>query len=193
MTWTFALWKTRNPLYRFAEHTFVAVSIGHAVVLAIQYINGSALIPALKGEYIYIFVMLLGLMLYLRFSKKYFYICRWPLSFMVGIGLGLTLRGWTHGWLVDGVIKPTILPLFVGGSPIGTFNNIITVIMTLTVLSYFIFSIEHKGILGHSARIGRYFMMIMFGVMFSNITFSRLASLSGVIRTIVETFRTLFA
>jgi len=192
MMFSFALWRTtNNPFYRFAEHTFVAVSMGNMIVMAYRYLQGNVFEPVIQGDLILLIPIVAGLMLYFRFSKKYFYVCRWPLSFMVGIGLGLTLRGWTHGWLYQGMIKATILPLFVAGDPMGSFNNIVVVVITLTVLSYFLFSIEHKGTLGYSARIGRYIMMVMFGVMFANIAFGRLASLSGRLRFLLEGILTL--
>jgi len=192
---SFVLWRTKdNLMYRFAEHTFVAVSLGNMTVLAIKYLQGNVINPIIyKGDYILIIVLILGCLLYLRFSKRFFYICRWPLSFMVGVGLGLTLRGWTHGWLFSGIITPTILSLAVVGDAFTTFNNIFVIVCTLTVLSYFIFSIQHKGALRYSATLGRYFMMVMFGVMFSNYTFSRLATLSGRLLWVVQSISSIFA
>jgi hypothetical protein len=161
-------------------------------VLGIKYIISSGVNPLLQGDLALGFVLILGLMLYFRFSKKYFFLCRWPLSFMIGIGLGLTLRGWTHGWLWQGMIVPTISALYIEGDALQSFNNIITLVITVTVLSYFIFGMAQKGALAVSAKFGRYFMMIMFGVMFSSYNFARLAGLGQQLIWIINTIARIF-
>jgi hypothetical protein len=48
----------------------------------------------------------------------------------------------------------------------------------LTALVYFFFSIEHKGLVGKTARVGIWFLMITFGAAFGYTVMGRIALLA---------------
>ncbi len=48
----------------------------------------------------------------------------------------------------------------------------------LACLVYFFFSIEHKGAVGHTARVGIWFLMITFGAAFGYTVMGRIALLA---------------
>jgi hypothetical protein len=47
------------------------------------------------------------------------------------------------------------------------------------VLSYFFFSMEHKGLLGRSSRVGIYYLMLGFGASFGYTVMARVSILLG--------------
>jgi hypothetical protein len=58
----------------------------------------------------------------------------------------------------------------------NTPSNIVFVVVMLCVLSYFFFSVEHKHpALKASSRVGRVFLMLTFGVFFSNAIMTRMS------------------
>ena len=64
------VWK-ENPLYRSAEHLYVGISAGHAVVVAWGNIRDTAQSQCRrKAETIWIIPILLGVLLYTRYFKK---------------------------------------------------------------------------------------------------------------------------
>ena len=67
--------------------------------------------------------------------------------------------GWTYGW--------------------GDVSNLVIVIGVLSVLTYFFFSIEHKGGAGRMARVGILFLMISFGASFGFTVMARISLLFG--------------
>ncbi len=58
-------------------------------------------------------------------------------------------------------------------------NALIIFIGTLSVLSYFFFSKEHKGILGRISKVGIIYLMIGFGAAFGYTVMSRISLLIG--------------
>jgi hypothetical protein len=49
----------------------------------------------------------------------------------------------------------------------------------ITVLVYFFFSLEHKGVVGKTARVGVWFLMITFGAAFGFTVMGRITLLVG--------------
>mgnify|MGYP006982494121 FL=1 len=59
-----------------------------------------------------------------------------------------------------------------------SFLNLILIIGVLTAIVYFFFSIEHKGLVGKTARVGIWFLMITFGAAFGYTVMGRIALLA---------------
>jgi hypothetical protein len=80
-------------------------------------------------------------------------------------------------------VRNTIVPLTVvnnGQLDIPTsIWNLVSVFGTLACLTYFFFSIEHKGAVGRVARVGTWILMITFGAMFGYTVMGRIALLTG--------------
>ena len=54
-------------------------------------------------------------------------------------------------------------------------KNVVVVIGVLAGLVYFFFSIEHKGVVGKTARLGIWFLMVTFGAAFGYTVMGRIA------------------
>ena len=59
-----------------------------------------------------------------------------------------------------------------------TIKNVLLVIGILSCLTYFFFSIEHKGFVGGVSRVGIWFLMITFGAAFGFTVMGRIALLA---------------
>jgi hypothetical protein len=75
-------------------------------------------------------------------------------------------------------MQATMVPQMTAGSP----NYLLTAIVVLGVVStliYFYFSKEHVGVLGVTARVGIWFIMIAFGAHFGYTVMGRISLLIG--------------
>jgi hypothetical protein len=69
--------------------------------------------------------------------------------------------------------------------PLDNINTILIFIGTVTILMYFFFSREHKGLYGKVTNIGVWFMMIGFGASFGYTVMARISLLIGRIQFLV--------
>ena len=184
-----------NPLYKLAEAVFVGVSAGYWMVvgfwtgivqnlfskLAPDLIR-SSLLPGLpesqEQELIYLFPLLLSVLMLMRLSPVGGWISRWALAFFIGATAGIRLLGYLQSDFLR-QIQSTILPLVVVGSQGFDFSaslqNLTIVVGVLSCLTYFFFSIEHKGVVGGVSRLGIWFLMITFGAGFGYTVMGRIA------------------
>ncbi len=184
-----------NPLYKLAEAVFVGVSAGYWMVvgfwtgivqnlfskLAPDLIR-SSLLPGLPEsqdqELIYLFPLLLSVLMLMRLSPVGGWISRWALAFFIGATAGIRLLGYLQSDFLR-QIQSTILPLVVVGSQGFDFSaslqNLTIVVGVLSCLTYFFFSIEHKGVVGGVSRLGIWFLMITFGAGFGYTVMGRIA------------------
>ncbi|MCY3775801.1 MAG: hypothetical protein OXH11_07435 [Candidatus Aminicenantes bacterium] len=184
-----------NPLYKLAEAVFVGVSAAYWMVvgfwtgivqnlfskLAPDLIR-SSLLPGLpesqEQELIYLFPLLLSVLMLMRLSPVGGWISRWALAFFIGATAGIRLLGYLQSDFIR-QIQSTILPLVVVGSQGFDFSasiqNLTIVVGVLSCLTYFFFSIEHKGMVGGVSRLGIWFLMITFGAGFGYTVMGRIA------------------
>ena len=160
-----------NPLYRIIENLYVGVSAGYALTVGYNNIKNLAVKPMLEGKYSLLIPIILGVMLYARYVKRYAWISKIPLGLLMGIGTGLAIRGLILSQVVN-QIKACFIPL-------NSFDNIFMVVGTLIVLFYFFFSFEHKGTTGNIAKVGRWVMMIGFGASFAGTATGRISLFIG--------------
>jgi hypothetical protein len=188
-----------NPFYKIAEAVLVGVSAAYWMVVAFWDVIVPNLIgkiwpslvqawamPGLSGpeaeqNLSYVVALVLGGMLLWRLSPKGGWIARWPLAFIIGTTAGLRLIAFLHGdFLVQ--IRNTILPLVVlqaGGVDFwASLQNTLIVGGVLCCLVYFFFSFEHKGVVGATARVGIWVLMITFGAAFGYTVMGRIALLA---------------
>ncbi len=66
-----------------------------------------------------------------------------------------------------------------GALPLTSLTNVLLVVGLLGTLTYFFFSLKHKGVLGGLARIGIVFIMVGFGASFGYTVMSRVSLLIG--------------
>ncbi len=191
-----------NVFYKITEAVFVGVTAAYLMVIGLwdtlipkllanlaPDFTRSLFIPDLKDEtpkYIYLVPLVLGVMLLMRLSPKGGWIARWPLAFIVGTYAGLRLVSYIEADFVS-QIRSTVVPLAVftqtqtASQTVRQFDfwaslrNIGLVFGVLSCLTYFFFSVEHRGLVGRIARVGVWFLMITFGASFAFTVMGRIA------------------
>ncbi|MGE5579121.1 MAG: hypothetical protein ACM3WU_03665 [Bacillota bacterium] len=169
----FSILHKENPFYRLAEHIYVGLAAGQAIVMGWLNVKNMAVAPLTKeGDLLQIVPLILGILLYARFAPSNIrWLSRIPSAFLVGIGTGLAFTRFAQSDLI-GQIKGAFAPL-------NSLNNVLVLIGALGTISYFFFTKEQKGVLKVSSQIGRWTMMIAFGSAFSNTVMGRLSLLIG--------------
>lgn len=176
-----------NPWFRFAESTYLGVAVAYSIGFNLDWLLSQwKTIWSLTGTKIMLFALalLIGLLFYFRFSKKYFYLYRIPLAIGVGTYIGLSLRTMVFAQFLD-QIKATFIPL-AAGTPLDIFNNILIFVMIVSVLLYFYFTAEHTGPLKYTAKIARYTMMAGFGSAYGNTVMTRMTLFIGQARNLLK-------
>ena len=166
------VFKENNALYRIVESLYVGVSAGYAIVVGWGNVRTLALQPLSRdGRTILVVPIILGLLLYARFFKRWAWLSRIPVAFLGGIGTGLAMRGLILSQVVNQIKACYVPPT--------SFNNVFIAAGTLLVLLYFFFTIEQRGVIKHAARVGRYVMMVGFGASFAGTATGRISLFIG--------------
>lgn len=177
-----------NPFYRFAEHLFVGVSVGYGIVLTIH----QGLIPfawdplrdAFKEQewigLVKIIPICIGILFFARLFPTHGWLIRYPIAILIGVGSGLAIPNVMRADIfqqVHGTLAP-FAQIHAGELDVfqilGAILMLIGVIATLT---YFFFSVEHRGVVGGVSKIGIVFLMIGFGSAFGNTVMGRVSLL----------------
>lgn len=160
-----------NRVYNLAEHLFVGMGAGYAIVMAYDNILTKAWNPMTKkGQIVLILPMLLGVLVFARFIRGRAYLSRIPLALLVGMGTALALRGTVQAEFVDQILATMI--------PMNTLDNMIIVAGTIGVLIYFFFAQNRDNpVISFGSKVGRVTMMASFGAAFGNGVMGRISLL----------------
>lgn len=178
-----------TKLYKFCEFTFVGLGTGYGIVLAWDNIQRIGIKSISTGKIAFIIPIILGILLYARFIPKMQWVSRYPLAVITGIGTGVAVRGFVQANIVKQIIASS-KPLWGPGDPLTYMNNIIILVLTLSGLIFFVFTIPIQKSKGGNliARIGRMGLMISFGALFANTVLSRYSFLIGRVQFLLFDF-----
>ena len=174
-----------NPFYKAAEHIFVGVSAGYIFTITFWDTIWPNLFGRLFPDYVkagfefditYVFPLILGIFMLFRLSKKYDWLSRISIAYIVGMMAGLKFYVFLNSNLLTQIKSSTIN---FSGTYYSIINEIIILIGVICGLVYFFFSKEHTGIVGKVSRIGIYFLMIKFGASFGFAVMGRISLLIG--------------
>jgi hypothetical protein len=171
------LYGKSNPLYAFAEESYIGFGTGLTIVWNVLYIWQTGFVNLMKGDWVLLLSVLLGIMILFRIHPKYGYVARLPIAVVVGAQLGLSLRtiiftGFTQQ------IASIITPLFAGTAQVLIYNWTIA-ICVIFMLTFFFYTVEQQGILGMSAKFGEYLLYMAFGAAFAQTFMGRLSMFTG--------------
>jgi len=145
-----------NPFFRVAEFALVGTGSGYALALGWKNIADKVVSPLSDGKMTALLPLILGLLLFTKLSKKIAWMARYPMAVLVGLGASVALRAAVKADLLT-QIRATMLPL-------NSINNIIIVLGTIGVVSFFFFTIGvDNSVRTQASRIGRVIMMVAFG------------------------------
>ncbi|GAH77567.1 unnamed protein product, partial [marine sediment metagenome] len=151
----------------------IGFATGLTIVINLLYIYNTGVVGIQGGDWVLIFGFILGIATILRIYPKYSYLSRLPIAITLGAQLGLSLRTQIYTGFID-QIKASIIPLFEGNAKTLIYNWT-TFICVIFMLSFFLYTIEVKGPISMSAKIGEYLMYASFGAIFAQ-TFRRVRS-----------------
>ncbi|HUS79902.1 MAG TPA: hypothetical protein VM283_01460 [Armatimonadota bacterium] len=185
-----------NPIYKLAEHLFVGVSAGYGVVITWR----EAVVPdlinplfhphAVRLEHPNLWLLIpgaLGMLMFSRFFRRWDWLSRWPIAFVMGLSAGVTIPATIQMQVLE-QLHATMLPIWPGVevSAWTAISNALLIIGVICTLSYFYFSHEHKGALKVSSRVGVFFLMVAFGATFGNTVMARISLLIGRVQFLYE-------
>ncbi len=166
--WTFAifslailsyLWKL-NYVYKIAETFAVGSLLAHTFVNTwTGSIEGICLKPLMSGQVLRIVPLVFGFLIFTRLSRQYAWISRYPTALLAGVGTGVMF-----GATFDAQILTQMAMTASAFVDKDIFSALIILVGVFVTLSYFIYTQEHTGVLGISARLGRVFAMFSFGM-----------------------------
>ena len=158
-----------NLCFRLAEQTFVAAVVGNAAVMAVNNIITLGTARIATGQLAYVLPIILGLILFMRFSKKYFWVNRYGISVLVGISTAVILRTMPKANIADQVVAAM--------QPLTSLDPIVMLVGTVTSLMYFTFTfkrVHESKVFSIPMKVGRYMMMAAFGAAFGATVMSRM-------------------
>lgn len=164
-----------NVFYRFAEHTFLALAIGRSLCLSVHldiipYYNTHIVED---GRWWFLLFLPLGALYYTRSfgGGKYGWLASYPICLSMGWGLGYTIARGARSTMVQ--LADTMGDLHV-------FDNLLFLLIWACVMMYFFLTVgKTSKTVGTCGKIGRYFMMIMFGAGFGNTIQGRISLFLG--------------
>lgn len=177
-----------NPFYKFAEHLFVGLAAGYGLVIqAKDGVEGtiidpiqSAVAAGQMSEIILIIIpVLIGLLFFAQFVPNYAWLVRIPFALTIGYGAGLAIPAVMEVDIFKQLYSTLLAftTLDQGGWTIV--NTLLVFVGIVCTLTYFFFSVEHRGFVGGVSKIGIIFIMISFGAAFGNTVMGRVSLLIG--------------
>jgi len=167
-----------NPVYRFAEHTFIASTLAITVITNIDSLIRGPLNPLItKGQILLIVPVILGFAMYALLHPDYRWVSRYPIAILVGTAMGLGMASVIIPQITSQVISTITAPTT--GASKAWFDFVTIAVGTICATLYFLLTYEHTGVLKPTTRIGRWFIMLGLGAYFGNTTLFRLSMLSG--------------
>jgi hypothetical protein len=199
-----------NPFYKFAEYLFIGVSAGFWIAYNFHNLLVPNLIDPLFGadgaflklvregqldsRLLTVIAGLLGITMLFRFFPKVAWVSRYGIAFSVGLGAGLMFIVYLQAnciYQIWGTVK--LSPIVITESATGwhfdwgaSVANTLLIIGVVSALVYFYFSKEHKGLLGGTARLGIWFLMVSFGAAFGYTVMARISLLIGRMEFLID-------
>jgi len=129
--------------------------------------------------------IILGALTIMRLFPQYAHWSRLPIALALGANLGISIRTTMFAGFIN-QIQATIAPLFVAGDLQRSLNNTTIAVSMILMLSFFIYSVEVKGPLKWTSKVGEYALYISFGVVFAQTFMGRLGLLVGYMQQITQ-------
>lgn len=196
-----------NALFRLAEHIFVGVSVGYAVVLVFHNVIGpKILIPTVEAlgqrDWAQVLLLLislvLGLLLLTKPAKSLSWLGNLSVAFLLGVGAALAIGGALLGTLLPQINATA--DVMQDESALGLFSGLVVLAGTTGVLLHFYFGTDREGrfagvrdrIVSVWGGLGRWFIVVAFSAILATTFMSRLSLLIGRIQFLLDSVRGLF-
>lgn len=186
-----------TPVFKVAENLYVGVSLGYTIIITwFNFLKPDLYDPLIvpifssnsdvKPNYTLIIPLILGFFILTRLSRSYSWLSRWSFAYIVGLGAGIGIPRIISAFLLE-QIGPSLKPVFVNGESIlSSINTLLILLGVISVLFYFFFSVEHKGVKGQISKIGIWFLMVSFGASFGYTVMGRMSLLIGRVQFLLK-------
>ncbi len=175
-----------NPFYRLAENIFAGLTAGYQVGLIWDTVIIQKLWDPMMGGQWWLFLPgVLGLMMFTRFFPKLSWMSRVPLAAVMGITAGIFLTSQLHGFVLP-QMQSTMNTFITAEGFAEMFLASLIAVGVIATMIYFYFSHEHVGLLGVTAKLGIWFIMISFGAHFGYTVMGRVSLLIGRTQFLIE-------
>jgi hypothetical protein len=159
-----------NPIYNIAESIAIAGSIVVAIFGIYEGLMSSLFTPLIGGRITLFVPLILGILVFARLTK-WRWVARYPIALLAGVGLGAVV-GLEVRTSMLGAVRSTIIDAITGNpDPI---SGIIILVGVICAATYYLHSVAYArnfdirtGRLGIISRLGRYFLMLAFGHVFT--------------------------
>jgi hypothetical protein len=188
-----------NPLFKVAEHLYVGVSVGYAIVKTYDTVMVRLIYEPMivKGDWTLVVPLAIGSLMLTRYVPKAAWMSRLAFAFVVGIGSGLAIPRVISSYVlkqIEDTVRPLLSLAADGGAtfsfdlhdPASNLNAIVLLVGVVSVLFYFFFSVEHSGPGKAVARTGVIFLMIAFGAAFGYTVMARMSLLIGRLTDLID-------
>jgi len=202
-----------NPLFKLAEHIFVGVSVGYAVLVGWYLVISPAFFQLTPGAEAYDLLTkfppaLLAFLLIFKVRPNQTTLGSalgsMALAFLVGVGAAVSVAGALQGTLIPQTASVAAIDLSASNpvyadAPIfwlhnEFLSNIIIILGTIGTLFYFTFTYKPQGVLAGFragfvdfwAGMGRWIILITLGALFANTVSARVALLVGRVQFLAD-------
>ncbi len=186
-----------NPIYKFAEHLFLGVSIAIGIIEQYYNVFEPNLINKLgEGKLLSIVPLALIGMLFFKLSRKLDWVARIPIAFIVAVYAGLKLTGEANANLMTPVAASMqdlsqlyadhgFFDLEADGA--GVISGVLLAGGLAATLLHFYFSAAHNRPLRVVSRVGVLILMLSFGASFGFTVMGRISLAIGRARELMGT------
>jgi hypothetical protein len=194
-----------NVLYRLAEHLFVGIAVGYAVVIAFHSVLAPRLllpvVEGLEGQSwgqmsLSLIPLLFGLLLLLKPLRSLSWWGNLSVALLLGVGAALAIGGALLGTLIPQVTAAGDMPRYATtyGPGLGLFSGIVVVVGTIGVVLHMTFGRGREGrlsalrdaVVQSWGGLGRWFILVAFAAILATTFLSRLSLLVGRVQFLLD-------
>lgn len=185
-----------NPFFRFAEHLYLGISNAFIIwllwaTIVLPDFIGRVFVnlhpeqqPDWHPNYWFLIPGILGLIMLTRMIPAIAWMSKWALAFVVGWGAGVSIGPVLTSYVlaqVHATFPWANIAFIASGAPdwASVVNAVLIFIAVISVIVYFFFSYEHKGVIGKTARLGIWVLMVAFGASFGSTVMARVSLFVG--------------
>lgn len=155
------VWR-ENPYYRLVEHLIIGAGCAHMLMYGLLAVSTTGITPILAGRTLLIIPLILAILTFGRLTP-WGWISRYPVALLTAIGIGILIGGALEGQIV-GQVRSIGDAIYTAKDPFTTASTTLAGIASIAAIIYFIYTKEHKGVLGGFARFGRIILMAGLGI-----------------------------
>ena len=155
-----------NPISRLVFETAVGASMGLWLLSALIRIESSVIEPLFAGNLLLVLVLIGGLLILFRATRRFGWVSRYPSSFLFGVGAGVAAAGAAYSMIATPIGASMFS--FEGLGLADIFGSIVLLTGLVMGIIYFLFTVKGRGPLMTTRRIGYLFILFLLGTIVSD-------------------------